>query len=299
MMIKRLLPRMLLMPCSPNVDFVYLDSGTGGIPYLHHMKEVFPEANCVYVGDTANFPYGEKSHDEIVKADIEVCKKIIEKFNPKVIIIACNTMSVNALDVLRDVYPDTQFVGTVPAIKLAASISKKRVIGLLATNSTVNHPYNQDLKNHYASDCKMILRGDPELISFIEHDSFTATKEEIIDACRPAIDFFRKQGCDAVILGCTHFLNLKKEILEICSPDIQVVDSVEGVTNRALSLFKGVAGMCPAQGVAEKKVCEADTFGAQGAFPLLYVTGFSDKKDEKEYDVICERYKLKFGGILK
>lgn len=291
------------MPYSPknisDVDFVYLDSGTGGIPYLHNMMKVFPEAKCVYVGDTANFPYGEKSHDEIVKAVLNVCGRIIKEFNPKVIIIACNTMSVNALDVLRDVYHQTQFVGTVPAIKLAASVSKKRAIGLLATNSTINHPYNQDLKNHYASDCKMVLRGDPDLISFIEHESFTSTKEERLNACKPAVDYFRNEGCDVIILGCTHFLNLKSEIQELCDDDITVVDSVDGVTNRGLSLYKGVAGMCPASRVAEKLENEVSSFEAQGAVPLLYVTGFSDKKDEKEYSVICERYNLEFGGILK
>jgi len=263
------------------VDFVFLDSGTGGIPYMLKLKEICPQASCVYVGDTANFPYGEKSHEEIVKCDLEVVEKIVNKFDPKVIVIACNTMSVNALDVLREAFHKVQFVGTVPAIKLAGDNSKKRCIGLLATNATCNHPYNQDLKNHFAADCKMVLRGDPELISFIEHESFTASAEQRENACKPAIDYFRGQGCDVVILGCTHFLNLKAEMQKVASPDITIVDSVEGVTKRALSVHGNFADS------------QLSAVNSQ-----LFITGFSDKKDEKEYDVICKRYGLHFGGKL-
>ena len=298
------------------VDFAFLDSGTGGIPYLLHMLEIFPDASCVYVGDTANFPYGEKSHAQIVQCVIELVKKIIQRFDPKIIVIACNTMSVNALNVLREVYPEKQFVGTVPAIKLAASVSKKRVIGLLATHATVQNPYNMDLKNHFAADCKMVLRGDPDLISFIEHESFTATESEREAACKPAVDYFLEQGCDVIILGCTHFLNLKKEMQKVCGSHITVVDSVDGVVNRAIDLYGALRG-APAERVAEQPgACE--DCGVQGeerfanefcfrfkdnekqnvASPSLFITGFNDKKDEKEYDVICNRYNLIYGGKL-
>lgn len=259
------------------VDFAFIDSGTGGIPYLTHLLEKNPSANCVYVGDTANFPYGEKSHEEIVKCVLALADKIIKKFNPSVFIVACNTMSVNTLDVLREAFPETQFVGTVPAIKVAGDISKKKCIGLLATNSTVNHPYNQDLKNHFASDCKLVLRGDPDLISFIEHKSFNSNDNEIEAAATPAVNYFREQGCDVIILGCTHFLNIADHIQNVAGSEIKVVDSREGVVNRAISL-------CKPCGNNEKSV--------------LYVTGFSTKTDEKEYIDICERNKLSFGGIL-
>ncbi|MCQ2586509.1 MAG: glutamate racemase [Treponema sp.] len=283
------------------VDFAFLDSGTGGIPYLAYLLAKSPDSKCVYIGDTKNFPYGEKTHDEIVSCVLDVVKKIKNRFNPKVIVLACNTMSVNTLDVVREVFPEVQFVGTVPAIKVAGDNSKKRCIGLLATNATCNHPYNQDLKNHFAKDCKMVLRGDPELISFIEHDSFTASEKEVEEAVKPSVDFFRKEGCDEIILGCTHFLNLVDVFKKIAAPDIEIVDSREGVVNRALSLVKGVAGMCPAEGVTEKATAQQGLCSQGEAYPsksLLYVTGFSDKKDEKEYDVICKRYDLIFGGKL-
>lgn len=261
------------------VDFAFLDSGTGGIPYLTFLHQLRPDAKCVYVGDTENFPYGEKTHEEIVKCVLSVISRIIDKFDPKVIVIACNTMSVNTLDVLREAFPDTHFVGTVPAIKLAASVSKKRRIGLLATRSTVENPYNQDLKNHFASDCQLVLRADPDLISFIEKKSFTATEEECISAVTPAVDFFKENDCDAMILGCTHFTNLADLIQKVAGDQIKVVDSREGVAKRALSFC-------------------SDEKSGKIVKPSLFITGFNSDSDKKEYDVICERFNMEWGGKI-
>lgn len=290
-----------IISCNMSVDFVFLDSGTGGIPYLNFLKEKSPLSNCVYVADTKNFPYGEKSSGQIKECVISICEKIIRKFNPKVIVIACNTMSVNALDHVRKAFPDKIFVGTVPAIKLAAAISRKKRIGLLATNSTVQHPYNQKLKEDFASDCILISRGDAELISFVEHQSFTATEEECIAAIKPAVDFFKKEDCDVIILGCTHFLNIADLIQKVCGDQIKVVDSKEGVVKQALR-----AALEPAERVAEDRSSSAAKGWSQGeASPLseripseLYITGFSEKKDQKEYDVICKQFGLVFKDIL-
>lgn len=263
------------------VDFAFLDSGTGGIPYLTHLLEKMPRASCIYVGDTKEFPYGEKSHEEIVKCVISVANKIIKTFEPRVFVVACNTMSVNALDILREVYPKTYFVGTVPAIKLAASLSKKKRIGLIATKSTCGHPYNLDLKNHFASDCELILRSDPELISFIEHKSFTATRQECVKAIEPCINFLKEKNCDVVILGCTHFLNLRDLIQEVAGDELKVVDSRDGVVKRALTIFASLP----------KKIEIKKTK------PMLYVTMLSEE-EKIEYDVICSRYNLGWGGLI-
>ena len=285
-----------------SVDFAFLDSGTGGIPYMNYLKQKCPGADCVYVADTKNFPYGQKSAEEIVNAVLSITQKIISKFNPNTIVIACNTMSVNALDAVRKAFPGVNFVGTVPAIKLAAGISKKRRIGLLATNSTVNHPYSQKLKADFAADCQLICRGDADLISFIEHESFTATKEQIKAAVTPAVDFFRKEDCDVIILGCTHFLNIASEIQEVCGPSIKVVDSKEGVVNHAIEI-SGVLGAEPlGEGVAENAEggrSEGKAFPSRKIVPSeLYITGFTEKKDENEYDVICKRFGLVFKNII-
>ena len=274
------------------------------------LLEKKPEYSCVYVADTANFPYGEKSHEQVVKCVLELVEKIRTKFSPKVIVVACNTMSVNALDELRKKYPDIQFVGTVPAIKLAASVSKKRRIGLLATKATCENPYNLELKEKFASDCVLVTRGDGELVSFIEHNAFTASHEECLEAVKPAIDFFRQEDCDAVILGCTHFLNFTDVFEEACKPDIKVVDSVDGVVRHSLEVlnsdddskeklvgdFKGESPLRRG-GSGKPQVCSVgETSPSQT--PNLFITGFRDTEEENQYNVLCSRFGIKFGGLL-
>ncbi len=276
-------------------DFIFIDSGVGGIPYMTTLLRRSPEAECVYVADTANFPYGEKSHEQVVNCVLELVEKICRQFSPKVIVIACNTMSVNALEALRETFPDVKFVGTVPAIKLAASLSRKRRIGLLATKATCENPYNIELKNKFASDCVLVNRPDPQLISFIEHKAFTASHEECLKAVKPAVDFFRGENCDVIILGCTHFLNFTDVFEEACQQDIKVVDSVDGVVRHSLEVLGGgvAGGEPPARRGSEQRSASVGETS-----PSLYITGFRDIEEENQYNVLCSRFGIKFGGLL-
>ena len=262
-------------------DFVFIDSGVGGIPYMTTLLQRSPGAKCVYVADTANFPYGVKSHEQVVACVIPLVEKIILRFKPAVIVLACNTISVNALEVLRRTFEGVQFVGTVPAIKLAASVSKKRCIGLLATKATCENPYNIELKNKFASDCRLINRADGELVSYIEHNAFTASRAECLEAVRPAVEFFRSQDCDVIILGCTHFLNFTDIFEEACGQDIKVVDSVDGVVRHALEVRKSVKPDLPA--------VSGESDGAE-----LFVTSLSDLEEKKQYDTLCKRFNINF-----
>lgn len=266
-----------------SVNFAFLDSGTGGLPYLQFLKEKHCEASCIYVGDTKNFPYGEKTSQEIVENSCECVTKIIQKWNPKAIVIACNTISVTALEEMRRRFPDTPFIGTVPAIKPAAQVSKTRKIGLLATNATVNHPYTKKLISDFASDCQVVSRGDPELISFIEHKYFSSTREQRIQACMPAVNFFKEQGCDVIVLACTHFLNMAEEIQEACGEGVTVIDSREGVTKHAWE-------------VMENNIRLGDVSSSESS--RLYVTGFTESNDTDRYVEFCRQNKIEFGGIL-
>ena len=160
------------------VDFAFLDSGTGGIPYMLALKERQPDARCIYLGDTAHFPYGEKSPEEVTRCAASTITAIVERWNPRTLVVACNTISVTALADLRSLFPGLPIVGTVPAIKLAAKVTRNKRIGLLATNATVNHPYSARLIADFASDCQVFSRGDPDLIAFIENKLFTASPEE-------------------------------------------------------------------------------------------------------------------------
>ena len=135
------------------IQILFLDSGTGGLPYMLRLKELAPEVRCVYIGDTANFPYGEKTLAQIECMARETTERAIKCFNPQIVVVACNTMSVAALKSLRASF-DLPFVGTVPAIKLAAKSTQNKKIGLLATRHTIEDPYTEDLisQNLYCAD---------------------------------------------------------------------------------------------------------------------------------------------------
>ena len=269
-------------------DFVFIDSGVGGIPYMTALLQKEPGASCVYVADNANFPYGEKTHDQVVACVVELVQKIIDKFSPRVIVVACNTISVNALEVLRQKFPQVQFVGTVPAIKLAASVSKNRCIGLLATAATCENPYNNELKKKFADDCTLVCRADGELVSFIEEKGFTASQTELEDAVRPAIDFFASKGCDAIILGCTHFLNLK-DIFEKVAQQIVIVDSVDGVVRQMIKVGALRQAQEPRIQAQEPRICPK--------IPDLYATS-DNENDQAKYKNICSANKIAFGGKI-
>lgn len=271
-----------------SIDFAFLDSGTGGIPYMLLLKEKSPERRCVYLGDTVHFPYGEKSFEEIVSCSSHAISQIIDRWNPRAVIIACNTISVTALDELRKLYPDLPIIGTVPAIKLAAKVSLNKKIGFLATNASVNHVYSNRLIEDFASDCEVYKRGDPDLISFIEHKLFTATAEEKLKAVMPAVDYFHRNGCDTIVLGCTHFTHMAREIEEAFASKswkkVFVVDSREGVSNHALDVIKNAP-----QKFENENLPDDMTF---------FVTSMKGEGDRKEYETLCRRFNIPFGGCL-
>ncbi len=218
-----------------NIQYVFLDSGIGGIPYLKYLRQTEPNASCAYIADIEHFPYGEKKLDEVIRFSRRIVEKIICKFNPKVIIIACNTISVSSLACLRKEF-DVPFVGTVPAIKPAASLSKNKKIALLATERTINDIYTQNLIEEFGAGCKFFMRADPRLIIRIEEDLPNASRSDKIKAVEPAIEFFRSTGADTAVLGCTHFLHLQDIFKTECFPDIRIVDSLDGVVKQALNI---------------------------------------------------------------
>ncbi|NLM01260.1 MAG: glutamate racemase [Treponema sp.] len=234
-----------------DTDFIFLDSGIGGIPYLQYMQKIVPEKKCKYFADEKNFPYGTKTAEQILEFSKKFVEQVLSLYKPKVIVLACNTMTVTVLEKMRELYPEVAFVGTVPAIKLAAKSSKSKKIGLLATEMTVKHDYIKKLVQDYASDCEVVYRADTKLVDFVEKNvqcdfrngellsvKWKVSEQEKIEAITDVIDFFKKNNVDTIILGCTHFVHLVDEFEKVAGDKIQIVDSRDGVAKQALRLSK-------------------------------------------------------------
>lgn len=274
---------------SEYIDVAFLDSGTGGIPYMLSLKQKCPELKTLYLGDTAHFPYGQKTSQEVTECASDVIGRMIEKWNPQTIVIACNTISVTALDQLRLRFPQVPFVGTVPAIRLASRVTKNKNLGLLATNATVNHPYSKKLCQDFAADCNVFSRGDPNLVSFIEHKYFTASTEERLLAVKPAVDYFASKNCDTIILGCTHFTHVASEMKQVAGESVNVIDSREGVSNQVIRVRQEHAAKTTAL-----------SNGSLSEIPDMsfFATELRKKEDEQEYRTLCANYNIPFGGLF-
>jgi glutamate racemase len=196
----------------------------------------------VYVADRENFPYGPKDREVLTGLLSALVARLVETFRPRVLALACNTASVSALEALRRAFPALPLVGTVPAVKPAAAASRKGRVGVLGTSRTVEDPYIARLAERYGGGCSLSALAAPELVDFVERRFEEADAAERLEAVRPYVDFFRAEGADALVLGCTHFLFLTEEFRRAAGPDMGVFDSVEGVSRRIESLLTGSRG---------------------------------------------------------
>ena len=134
---------------------------------LDPIRRLLPGAPIVYAADSAGFPYGTKSAAEIAARVPALLGRLAERYDPSLIVIACNTASTIALDAVRAAL-DLPIVGTVPAIKPAAAMSKTRAIGVLGTDATIVQPYVDRLAAEFAADCTIVRHGSAELVELAE-----------------------------------------------------------------------------------------------------------------------------------
>ncbi|MEO0369504.1 MAG: glutamate racemase, partial [Pseudomonadota bacterium] len=143
------------------------DSGVGGLTVYQEVRHLLPSHNYVFASDNDAFPYGLKSDDFLTQRVVEVMGRLIDHYDPELVVIACNTASTIVLPLLRDRF-DVDFVGVVPAIKPAAKHSKTKHLAVLATPATVARDYTQNLIDQYAEGCQVTLVASSRLVSIAE-----------------------------------------------------------------------------------------------------------------------------------
>jgi glutamate racemase len=215
---------------------LFFDSGIGGLSVLEPTRRLLPNARFIYAADTAGFPYGTRSEAEIASRVPALLGRLVERFQPRLAVIACNTASTIALDHVRSAL-DLPVVGTVPAIKPAAERSRTRVIGVLGTEATVRQAYVDDLAARFASDCTLVRHGSPELVELAEAKlaGEEVGEDAVAAAARPMFDADGGDRIDTVVLACTHFPLLEDE-LRAAYPHVTYVDGGEGIARRIAHL---------------------------------------------------------------
>jgi glutamate racemase len=215
------------------------DSGVGGLSVAGAIRAALPQAPLVYVADAAGYPYGTKPASLIEARVPALLGRLAERFDPELIVIACNTASTIALDAVRTAL-DLPIVGTVPAIKPAAAASKTRTIGVLGTEATVRQPYVDRLAAEFASDCRVLRHGSAELVDLAEASlrGENADRQGYAQALDGLLGQEGGDAIDTIVLACTHFPLVEKELADAAPRPLAFVDGKEGIARRVAFLTR-------------------------------------------------------------
>jgi glutamate racemase len=222
----------------PAAPLLFFDSGVGGLSVLAPTRALLPTAPIVYAADSAGFPYGTKTEAEIASRVPALLGRLVERYHPRLVVIACNTACTIALDHVRAAL-DVHVVGTVPAIKPAAEQSKTRAIGVLGTDATIRQRYVDDLAASFASDCTVVRHGSRELVELAERKlaGEPVSVEEVRAATLPLFEQDGGERIDVVVLACTHFPLLEDELRQ-AFPGLAWVDGGAGIARRIAYLTR-------------------------------------------------------------
>ena len=232
----------LRKPESVNVSerpVLLFDSGVGGLTVLREARVLMPDRRFVYVADDAGFPYGDWEEAALRARIVELFSRLIAEHDPEIAVIACNTASTLVLADLRAAFPDTPFVGTVPAIKPAAERTRSGLVSVLATPGTVKRQYTRDLIHEWAAKCHVRLVGSVRLAALAETYMREGFVEEEAVRAEIAPCFMEEGGrrTDIVVLACTHYPFLVNRMRKTAPWPVDWIDPAEAIARRALSLL--------------------------------------------------------------
>ncbi|MBB3999172.1 glutamate racemase [Aureimonas pseudogalii] len=215
------------------------DSGIGGLTVLREARVLMPDRRFVYIADDAAFPYGNWEEEELRARLVSLFGALIAEFDPEICMIPCNTASTLALGDLRTAYPETPFVGTVPAIKPAAERTRSGLVSVLATPGTVKRQYTRDLITQWAAKCEVTLIGSVVLAALAEDYMRSGFVDEDAVRAEVAPCFVERDGrrTDIVVLACTHYPFLANRMRKIAPWPVDWLDPAEAIARRALSIL--------------------------------------------------------------
>ncbi len=216
------------MNSTSNNPIGVFDSGIGGTSIWKEINSLLPNENTIYLADSKNAPYGQKSEEKILELSIKNTEILLEK-NCKVIVVACNTATTNAIQYLRENY-NVPFIGIEPAIKPASINTKTKNIGILATKGTLNSGLFTATSSNINKEVTIIEQIGEGLVELIEKGDLTSKK--MTDLLTDHLQKLIKHNIDYLVLGCTHYPYLIPQIREVIGTDITIIDSGQAVAKQ-------------------------------------------------------------------
>lgn len=211
-----------------NAPIGVMDSGVGGLTVLKHLTRQLPHEHFHYFADSAHAPYGNKTATEIQQRCFTIADTLIDQ-GAKALVVACNTATAAAISAMRERYT-LPIIGMEPAVKPAAAASKNGIIGVLATTGTLKSAQFAALLEHYGQGVQVVTQACVGLVECIEQGQLDTpqTLALLQQYCQPLI----VAGADTIVLGCTHYPFVKKQIQKIVGPEVTLIDTGAAVAKR-------------------------------------------------------------------
>ncbi|MGB3365979.1 MAG: glutamate racemase [Acidaminobacteraceae bacterium] len=246
------------------------DSGMGGITVLVEAMKLMPTENFIYYGDSLNAPYGTRSREKVKELSLSVCEFLISK-KVKAIVVACNTATSATISDIRKVY-SVPVIGMEPALKPAINAKGKGSIAVLATEVTLREDKFNNLMNRFSDDRAIIKIACPSLVELVESGVISGqeAEKEVLN-CFKDIDL---ENLSAVVLGCTHFVFLKKIFRTVLGDDIEIHDGNDGTIKYLY-----------------KKLDELSLLNLDNESPIIEIYNSKDQDYLYQSRVLLEKYK--------
>lgn len=209
------------------------DSGVGGTSIWKEIHQQLPQENTIYLADSANAPYGIKSKDIIRSLSIKNTEYLL-KLDCKIIVVACNTATTNAIDFLRSKYT-VPFIGIEPAIKPAALQTKTNAVGILATKGTLSSALFSKTSGLFARNINVVVQIGEGIVELIENGKLYSNEMKSLLKLylKPMID----ADIDYLVLGCTHYPYLIPLLIDLLPNNVKIVDSGEAVARQTKAVL--------------------------------------------------------------
>lgn len=210
-----------------NSPIGFFDSGVGGLSVMRDAINLMPNESFIYFGDSQNAPYGIKELGEVRKLTLDAADFLLSK-NVKAIVVACNTATSAAIDVLRDKYKDTIIIGIEPALKPAVKLNRKGNIIIMATPMTLREKKFKSLMDKYKNDNNIVPLPCARLVEFVEQGILEGNELEkyLEDKFKPYLN----EEIATIVLGCTHFPFIKETLSKVVGKHVPIIDGGVGTS---------------------------------------------------------------------
>ena len=211
------------------------DSGVGGLSVLREIRSLLPAQPLIYFADQAHVPYGSREIEEVFEFSLAITRYLLAQ-GVKLIVVACNTASVAALQRLRLEYPAIPFVGMEPAVKPAAEQTRSSVVGVLATYATFHTAMYASVVERFAQGVTILESPCPGLVAQVEKGDLTGveTRNILETALIPMLE----EGVDTIVMGCTHYPFVIPLIQQIVGPEVRVIDPAPAIARQVRRMLE-------------------------------------------------------------